>query len=373
MENTFKEILAKILRRFLDDIIFIELKEGHALNLQGVQNPDKIMLPVYISELANRIKSNDIDNIPAIAIIKGLVYVIGADTKLDVRNYYISLLKSIDVNIVISILSDGIRYAEEKQYANAILYFNAALNIDENNLDAYYNLGRSFEDLSEVDERPELKKLGKYCYEQCLKINPDFAYAHFSLGFSLYNEENYRLAEKHWLTALKYELPESMKEELVMGLGRVKDKASYERGYELILANRVDEGLEILLTLEEMHDEWWELLFFIGVGYRMLEQYEDALNYLLKVMNLNTGHIQTMNEIGICLLSLGDYDEAEKYYKEATRLSPENSELICNLGIVYYNKGDEIKARELFDRASQISPEDEVIQMWINHINSKMM
>jgi len=373
MQKNFKEIQAKILKRFLDEIVFIELKEGHTLNFKDIEMPEKIMLPVYISDLANRIKANDIDNIPAIAIIKGLVYVVGADTQLETRKFYISLLKAIDSNIVLSILNDGIKYASEGQYSNAILYFNAALNIDDGNIDAYYNLGRSFEDLSLAEERPDLIKLGKYCFEQCLIIDPNFAYAHFSLGFMLYNEENYKLAETHWLKALKYELPESMKEELVMGLGRVKDKASYERGYELILAGRVEEGLEILVSLEEMHDEWWDLLFFIGVGYRMLEQFEDALGYFLKVMNLNTGHIQTMNEVGICLLSLGDYDEAEKYLKEAMRLSPENSELICNMGIVYLNKGDNQTARELFDKAHLISPEDEVVQMWLNHINSKMI
>ncbi|GAB6106211.1 tetratricopeptide repeat protein [Fusibacter bizertensis] len=380
MQNTFNEIMARLLKRFVNDVVFIELKPGHQLAVEGVDFPENITLPVFIDELAKGIKSNEVEEIPVLGLIKGLVYIIGSEAKIEHYNFYLSLLSAIDDQIenassklTMSILMDGLRYAEDKQFANAILYFNAVLKLDPNNVDAYYNMGRSFEDLSNEDERSELKKLAKYCFEKCLAIEPNFSYAHFNLGFLYYNEENYQLAEMHWLNSLKIGLTDEMKEEVVVGLGRVKDKAAYEKGYELILAGRVDEGLEILKALEEDHDEWWNLLFFIGVGYRMLEQYEDALAYFLKVMSLNTGHIQTMNELGICLLSLGDYDEAEKYFKEAIRLSPQNAEIICNLGIVYYNRGDESTARSYFQTASELAPEDEVVQMWKDHINKKLM
>lgn len=380
MQNTFNEIMARLLKRFVDDVVFIELKPGHKLAIKGVDFPDNITLPVFIDELAKGIKKNTVDEIPIMGLIKGLVYIVGSEARIDHYNFYLSLLTAIDEQIddvnaklVASILLDGLRYADDKQFPTAILYFNAVLKLEPDNVDAYYNLGRSFEDLANEDERSELKKLAKYCFEKCLEIDAAFAFSHFSLGFLYYNEENFQIAEKHWLEALKIGLPDEMREEVVVGLGRVKDKAAYEKGYQLILSGRVDEGLEILKALEEDHDEWWNLIFFIGVGYRMLEQYEDALAYFLKVMSLNTGHIQTMNELGICLLSLGDYDEAEKYLKEAIRLSPQNAELICNLGIVYYNRGDDLTARSYFQTASELAPEDEVVQMWKDHINKKLM
>jgi len=372
MQKAFKDVQNKLLKRFLDEVVFIELKDNHSLNLQNIEVPDKVLLPVYISDLADKIKQDDIEKIPIVAILKGLVYVVGADNKLPFTKFYIDLLKSIDASITLSILQDALRYAEEKQFAHAILYFNAVLNIDPNNIDALYNLGRCFDDFSEKDQRPELKMLAKYCYEACVKLDEHFAFAYFSLGFSHYNDENFQLAENNWMRAFQYDLPETMVEEMVMGLGRVKDKATYEKGYALILDGRVTEGLEFLKSIEEMHDEWWNLLFFIGIGYRMLEQYEDALGYFLKVMNLNTGHIQTMNEIGVCLIALGDYVEAEKYYKEAIRLAPENAELICNLGIVHYYRGDDKTASELFNRAHSLSPDDEVVQMWLEQIQNKL-
>ena len=369
MRLNFKAVQTQILNRFLQEIVFIELKENQSIKLAEATLPSKILLPVVIEDLAETIRQDAYDQIPPLAILKGLVLVVGADPALENHNFYVTLLKSIDEKMYLSILHDGLRYAQERQYARAILYFSATLALDAQNIDAYYNMGRSFEDLSEQENRPELIALAKYCFEETVSIDPTFAAGYHRLGFILYNEALYKDAESTWLEALKHEMPFEMKEEIVVGLGRVRDKAAFVSGYEMILAGRVSEGLEVLKSLEEDHDEWWDLLFFIGVGYRMLEQFEDALAYFLKVMSLNTGHIQTMNEIGICLIAIGDYEEAERYYKEAMRLSPNNAELICNRGIVYYHRGDYDGAKDYFTKAYEISPEDEVVSLWLSEVN----
>lgn len=371
MDEKFQQILKKILKKHLDDIVFIEMKEGKKIQISGFETPEGFLLPVFIQDLAEKIKENEIDNIPITAILKGLVYSVGAQAEINFLSMYETILLSLDASIVQSILNDGIRYANERNYSTAILYFNAAVLLDANNLDAYYNMGRAFEALSEVEERTDLKKLVKYCYEKCVNIDPSFAYSYFNLGIIYYNEGNYQKAETNWIKALSYDLPEEMREEIATGLGKVRDRATFEKGYQYVLAGRIDDGLELLKALEEEHDEWWDLMFYIGLGNRMLEQYEDALSYFLKVMTLNTGHIQTMNEIGICLMSLGDYDEAEKYYKEALRLSPENAELMCNMGIVKYSKGNTDEALNLIERAIEIAPDDEVAAMWLAHIQSR--
>lgn len=373
MDKQFKEILSRLFKRFLDEVVFIELKKNTLSGLAEIPMPEHLVLPVYIEELAQRIKVNDIEYVPPLAIIKGMVYVIGAGADIPHVDIYKAILKKIDINIAYSIIEDAFRLAEEMHYPNALLYLNAALEMDHENLDALYNLGRVFDVYSEAESRPELKKLSKYCFEKCVEKDSTFALGHYHLGIIYYNDENFLKAESCWLTALKYDLPEDVREEVVIWLGRVRDRAAYEKGHKLILDGRVDEGLEILKSLEEDHDEWWNLLFFIGVGYRMLEQFEEALGYFLKVISLNTGHIRTMNEIGICLMALGDFWEAEKYFKEAMRLAPENAELICNMGILHLNRGDDETARSLFDRASRLAPEDEVIAMWLDHINKKLI
>ncbi|MBE0449202.1 MAG: tetratricopeptide repeat protein [Clostridia bacterium] len=367
---SYQEFQAKLLERFLSDIVFIELKPGKKMTVGDHTVPDGIPIPVYMFDLANHIKNEDIENIPVVAIIKGLVYYLGADQ--DVNGYsdsYVSLLEAIDPKMTVSINLDAIKFAENRDYVPAILYFNAVLNIDPHNLDAVYNMGRCYLDLAIAKEIEEMYLMAKQCFESSIKIKSDFAEAHFGLGVCLYNEELYLEAEGAWITALRLELPLEMRDEAIDALGRVRDKALFERGSELIMNHRINEGLEILKALEEDHDDWWNLLFFIGVGYRAQELYEEAISYFLKVLTLNTGHIQTMNEIGICFLSVGDLKAAGKYFKEALRLSPDNAELICNLGIVALNEGDLDEARGRFSKAYELSPHDEVVAMWLSHIH----
>ena len=210
----------------------------------------------------------------------------------------------------------------------------------------------------------------QFISKKTIEIEPTFGLGYYQLGIFFYNNENFKQAEKLWIKALSFELDYDIKEEIVTFLGKCRDRSTYETGYELVLNGRIDEGLELLKSIVEEHSEWWNLNFFIGLAYRFKEEHETALQYFLKVLTLNTGHIQTMNEIGICLLSLGDYNEALKYYKEALRLDPLNAEIICNKGIVLLNKGDVEDARAQFERAFELSPEDEVIQMWHEHIKT---
>lgn len=370
---TYQEFRAKLLERFLSDIVFIELKPGKKMIVGDYTVPEEIPIPVYMLDLANHIKNEDIENIPVVAIIKGLVYYLGADQ--DVKGYsesYVSLLNAIDPQITVSINLDAIKLAENRDFVHAILYFNAVLNIDPHNLDAFYNMGRCYLDLAITKEIDEMYLMAKHCFEESVKLKNDFAEAYFSLGVCLYNEDLFLEAEEAWITALRLDLPVEIRDEAVDALGRVRDKALFERGSELIMNHRITEGLEILRTLEEDHDDWWNLLFFIGVGYRTQELYEEAILYFLKVLTLNTGHIQTMNEIGICFLSVGDLKAARKYFKEALRLSPDNAELICNLGIVALNEGDMNEAHSRFIKAYELAPDDEVVAMWLSHINQDL-
>lgn len=363
-------IIETYLKKFLDEVVFIELKQDKKIKLRTIELDPLVPIPVYIENLAETIKENDIEVIPPLAIIKGLVYVLGAEPEFEHATYYINLIKDIDIEMPLKILNDALNFASIKEYYRAILYLNACIKIDPNNIDALYNLGRCYHDLHQEIAEPVYEEQSALYFKKTIEVEPTFGLGYYQLGIFFYNRENFKQAEKLWIKALSFELDYDVKEEIVTFLGKCKDRSTYETGYELVLNGRVDEGLEMLKSIEEEHSEWWNLNFFIGLAYRFQEEHETALQYFLKVLTLNTGHIQTMNEIGICLLSLGDYNEALKYYKEALRLDPLNAEIICNKGIVLLNKGDVKEARIQFEKAFELNPDDEVIQMWHAHIKT---
>jgi len=361
------ERTSKQLKSFLSDIVFINLKTEH---LNGIPWQSDIPLPVYMTTLANKIKADEIETIPSEAIVKGLVTILGADPKFKYNDAYIAFIGNLEADFVQKIVMSGIQIAEAKRYREAILYFNAALVLEEEQIDALFNMGRAYQDLYESNNDQKLLPFIKYYYEKTVELAPDFGLVYYALGFFYYNESKYEEAEMQWLHALQCDITYEVKEDVVSALSKVKDRAIYERGKTYILSGRLNEGLELLKSIEELHDDWWELNFFIGLGLRLEEAYEEALPYFIKTLNLNSGAIYAMNEIGVCLIAIGDYEEALKYYKEALRLAPENAEFVCNRGVVYYHMKEYDEAYNLIEHAHDLAPDDEVINMWYEHLKS---
>lgn len=350
------------LKKFLQEVVFIELKKDLPFW------PMSLPMPVSVDHMASQIKNDDYDTIPANAVIDGLATIIGADPDFKYNPDYFKALVNLSDDFFGVVLARGLQYAEDGKYLEAILYFNAVLVVEEDNVNALFNMGRAFNDLYKETEDKTLLPFIKHCFERTSQLEPTFGLAFYALGFFYYNEEHYLEAETSWIKALNLDISIDIKEEIVEALGKVRDFSTFERGKDLILNGRYDEGLEHLKSIEELHDDWWQLNFFIGFALRMQEAYEDALPYFLKVLSLNTGSVQAMNEAGICLIALRDYDQALDYYKEALRLSPQNPEYICNRGIVYYHMKAYDDAFIQFETAHELAPEDEVITMWYNHI-----
>ncbi|MDN5300146.1 MAG: hypothetical protein PWP51_2699 [Clostridiales bacterium] len=355
---------AALLKRFLEEIVFIELKNE-------IGNwPTTLPMPVYIHKMAAQIREDQIDTISTEAIVRGVVTVMGADPSFKYASAYIEQLEMLDDGIWQKVVELGLAQASQNAYLEAILHFNAVLVADENNVNALYNMGRAFDDLYLESQDRQYLPFIKHCYDRTVELAPDFGPVHFALGFFYYNEEKYAQAEAAWLEALKCNISYDMREEVVSALGRVEDRSTFEQGREYILNGRFEEGLELLKSIEEIHDDWWQLNFFIGLALKMQERYEDALSYFLKVLVLNSGFVQAMNEAGICLIAIGDYEQALAHYREALRLSPKNPEYLCNRGVVYYHMKAYDDAFIAIDEAHALAPDDEVIQMWYQHIQT---
>lgn len=370
--STFEQYQSKLLEKHRQDIVFIELKEDRHWLINQFKWEPMIPIPVFFHDLADRVKKQDIETIPLVAIIKGLVYTLGiADSSLPHLDFYRKALLEIDNDVDERILSDALRHANMSQYFESMILLSALTQLRPDQHLPYFYLGRCYYDLAVKDEHAAYYKAATHCFEKVNAMIADFALSYYYLGFCYYNQAMYINAEAAWVEALKMTLDEEQRIEIVQSLGRIRDKADFERGVQYILSERFDEGLQCLLPLEMEHDEWWELNFYIGLGYRFLEQYEDALSYFLKAIDLNTGHIQSINELGICYMNIGDYSAALMQYKEALRLSPQNAELICNKGIVYYLMGDMKEAKALFLEANAIAPDDELIQRWLMSVDER--
>ena len=185
----------------------------------------------------------------------------------------------------------------------------------------------------------------------------------YHLGFLAREDKQYIKAQIHWSMVLEHSPEEDLKEHVRILLQGIEDLVIYETGYEAILAGNPQKGLPLLEQLEEKYEEWWNLLFFIGIGHRQLGDYDKAIDYFDRVLELKSDQVDAMVEMSICLSSIGDYHDAIEGFGRAIEVGGENNEVLSNLAIAYMEIGDYQQAKECLERSLELEPEDEITQL----------
>lgn len=368
--------LDSLFRSKLDEVVFIELKPDADAKIKNMKLDNKIPLPIMFSDVMNKVEGASASDITAGNLIRGMAFIISVDEDFPHKKYYSDLLLEIDEKIGLYLLNHAFTLANNGKRIDALIYFKATLLFIDEEIDVLCNYGRCLVELSEESEEKENEeneKLfeleAKEVFENVAMKYPDHPYAFYQLGFIYSNEDEFKKSEEAWLRAIKNEIGENEKLEIIRNLHDLHAKIKFEEGYKLILNERPEEGLEVLLALEPEYLDWWNLMFFIGLGYRMTNEYDLALKYYSKVMELNTGHITTYNEIGLCYMTMGRYEEAIKAFTEALKMDRENSEILCNLGIVYIQLNELDEAESFFMRSLKKDSEDEITLSWIKRLN----
>lgn len=367
--------LDHFLKSKTDEVVFIELKEGKTVSFKDAILDSKTPIPIPVADIANQAKNPEVGDFKLTSIIDGMVLIIGIDMEFKYKDVYIKFLKSIEENIWEKVIAKGVFLAEKGNKLDALLHFRAAYLISGDDINTLYNYARCLEELaleSTEDEKNQEMFLDEAfdVFTYLLEVHPESAFAYYHLGFHYVNKKMFVTARSIWTKALKMELDDEKKSEIVSRLGDIDAKVNYEEGYNLILDGMIHEGLEKLLPLEDEYSDWWNLMFFIGLAYRQLENYDEALKYYQKVLALNTGHIDTFNEVALCYMSMENFESAKKYLDEALRMAPLNGELLCNLGIALLNMDELDEARNAIDKSLQFNPDDEVTQAWKRHMDN---
>ena len=364
-----KSEIEKLLKEKTDKFMFVELIKGKTYSFSDAMLKDKIPIPISVEAMSKSVKNRDGDFLVE-DIVDGMINIIGIDEKFPHKKYYIEFLKKYNDNIVFLILNRGFKKINEGKLIDALIYFKSAVEISPNSVDALFNYARCLEDIgAEIEEKFDIYM--DEAFETFIKLkesSPEFPLSYYHLGFHYSNKNDYEMARKMWTQVLKMDIGTDIREEVINNLRDLDGKIIFEKGYNLILQGRPHEGLELLLSIEEDYLDWWNLMFFIGLGYRQTENFEEAHEYFLKTLELNTGHVDTMNEIGICLMAMENFVDAEKYFKEALKIDIENPEILCNLGINYLNLGNIQMAEKYISKSFELNPDDEITNSWISYL-----
>jgi tetratricopeptide (TPR) repeat protein len=368
------ERLDKKFKEKLDEVVFIELKPDAKVKVNDKVLDPKIPLPILLEAVVNKVKGVNASDITADNLVRGMGFILGVDDDFPHKAYYEGLLLAMDSKVGYYLLKYGLDLANQDKKVNALIYFKASLLFIDDEINPLINYARCCIEVGygkEVTDSLFIEE-AKEVLEALINKYPDQPYAYYHLGFLYSNKNRYKDAESAWVKAIKKNIGENEKHEIVKNLHDLNAKIKFEEGHTLVIEGRPEEGLEILLSLEPEYVDWWNLMFFIGLGYRMTESYDLALKYFSKVLTLNTGHTPTYNEMGLCYMTMGRFEDAEKAFKEALKMDRNNAEILCNLGIVYIQTQAFYQAKEYLTKAYKIDPEDEITISWLKKLDQVM-
>ena len=383
VEKYFKEAMEKI--------VFINLSDEFIDRHETLRFLKGIPIPVSLDVLENEAHKNEKGKMgfsPA-AAAQAMVYVIGASKNFPYAEQYKLFLKYNIKGFYVATLASGIDLAQRGKFLEAAIVFRATDIYDRwsrkdeplgtpktrdprlpETPDAIYNYARVCRDIymDENEEDPAKKTVFREesvkAFETLVKEFPEYDQSYYFLGFFYMNKKRYQDAQQVWNKFLEITKDSVMADDVRERMDQVADLIIYEKGYLEVMNERAEAGLEILLPLYEKYREWWNLLFFIGLAYRKLGEFEKAIFFFEEVARLKPSQSDSYNELGLCYASLGDYNNAEKYFKKAALIEDNDPELLCNLAAVYINCGKLDEAEETLSKAESMAPGEEITKLW---------
>ncbi len=131
-------------------------------------------------------------------------------------------------------------------------------------------------------------------------------------------------------------------------LGKVVEDDFYKRNFKMH-----EDSVKNGVFMKNLSKKEIKGMVYNNVGLSLIEkkQFDKALDYLDKAIDLYPKLTDAYNHKGICLIKLNSLDKALKCFDKALELDPCDSTLYNNKGDIYFAKKDFEKAAEYYDTA----------------------
>ena len=340
-----KDRIGQYLRPQLSEIIFDELSDAY-LAKAGIAD---ILTGVPIP-----LKKTELGNISTLTIAKCMAFVIGCDPEFKYKENYIAYIKRMfEVRFADALLAEGVETAAtKKSYDYACILFRAAMQIEPDNANAYYCYGRACRDAYEAaaetleasEETEEF--IGRFkaealeAFEVATLKDPKFADAYYFLGYAYLNMGLYVKAKMTWdeymkLTEKEANIDETdiklqdegfrlrvkelreIRKEIDARLKSLEKPVEIEKGYNLVISGRYEEGIAVLSEYKEGEfSSWWPLWFYLGTAYGELGETDEAIDCFTEVLKYAPSNIESMEALIGLYEKTGDDEKVQKYTKK---------------------------------------------------------
>lgn len=230
----------------------------------------------------------------------------------------------------------GLELARQDRLDEAIIEFQAALQLDPDHAMAHGNLGaayvrqdRIFEAIAEM--------------EKAVALDPDYLQAHSNLchlyGLQGQTEQAFAACDK----ALSLD-PADSRTHTNLGVLYLNAQ-DYDRAISS-LTRAIDLDPENVLALNDM-----------GYAYTKVGELEPAVAALKEALRLDPEYIDAMVNLGIAYVESSDFESAIATYQEAIRIQPDHPDPHLDIAIVYRTLGQVGAAADEFEIFFQLDPD----------------
>jgi serine/threonine protein kinase/cytochrome c-type biogenesis protein CcmH/NrfG len=242
----------------------------------------------------------------------------------------------------------GLQFLNAKSYPEAIAQFKLALVPGRTGYDVLYNLGRAYRQYGQgVKDKDknlfnENMKFAAEYFEKALAIRPDAVDAYFQLGMSYNDLGLYDRAIDAFKKALRYSPGDSA---LYYQLGNVAANQGYNReaeGYYL-------EGLKI-------NPDHALILMALGRLYMKTNQAVSAISVLRQATQREPGLWEGWYELGRAHMKAREWKLALSALEQARQWNPDAVEVYCAMASCYLKTNKKGEARQMIREALQRDP-----------------
>ncbi len=120
-----------------------------------------------------------------------------------------------------------------------------------------------------------------------------------------------------------------------------------------------EEAIEILQKIIHLFPDRYEVHFFLGFALERNEQPEEAIKYFNQALQWNPREIDLSSiycHVGVCLKDLERYEQALEFLDKARTYNAGQKEIYNAMGFCYFKLKEHHKAIEAFEKAVEIDP-----------------
>jgi tetratricopeptide (TPR) repeat protein len=229
---------------------------------------------------------------------------------------------------------------EDKQYQEAIVAYNKAIEINPKYASALYNKGTILHRLRKYEEAIKV-------YDEAIKIDPNSSLVWYNKGNALDELKQYQEAIKVYDEAIKIDPNSSL--------------VWYNKGNALDELKHYEEAIEAYKKAIEINPKYAPALYNKGAVLHRLKRYGKAIKVYDEAIEINPKYASAWCHKGAALCELEKYKKAKKAYSEAIKVYDKAINIDPNSSLIWYKKGNALY--ELKKYKESINAYDEAIRI----------